>query len=154
MRFWRKAFSCKEVLPSLRHPTQNLRKFVHRQFVLVNKSSITYGRPASIESPQVSEVLTLHTKNTCHLSATTSANEQITVLSLLWNKIFFGAFLGQGKSWSDQLCVSRMAIPALNQKKGRKFWRQYLKCPPSGWTADILRNTICLGKLPTGKNTK
>lgn len=57
-----------------------------------------YGGPANMESPEVLKVETLHTKNTCHLSAMTSAGEQTTLLSLLWNKIFFDTFLGQEKS--------------------------------------------------------
>lgn len=57
-----------------------------------------YGGPDNTEGHEVLEVETLHTKNTCHLFATTSADEQTTVLSLLWIKIFSDTLLGQEKS--------------------------------------------------------
>lgn len=119
------------LFPFLRHPTQNLRNFVPVEFVSVNKNSIMYGGPANhTESPKVLEDETLHTKDTCHLSGTTSDNEQTTFLSLLWSQVFFDTFLGQEESLSDWLCVSRMAILAPNQKGGKKVLKTIPKKPP------------------------
>lgn len=106
------------LFPFLRHPTQNLRDFVPVEFVSVNKNSIMYGGPANhTESPKILEDETLHTKDTCHLSGTTSDDEQTTFLSLLWPPGLFWHILGTGRE-SKWLAVCEQDGYSCTKSKG------------------------------------